>query len=667
MPKIDPELNRRVLERIAPDIRAYLGLPAANREPPAPPADPKAPTPRVSLQVPPVGGNSQLAVNFFYEDLLAACAAAGIGLAENRIDDSAYFLVLLGIPDQATIDALLTNSKPRWLIVLAMNEAEIPASLNFVDWAGLNKRFTGGGGGIAFGFEADPKRAAALLRHTFRAINPMAIDGFAYWAARHDQATIAMHRELQNELLLGSLYFDYLGEFFDESVMLRTGHENICRHGGRFYARREITAARNVPFVVIATGPSLDREFDNLKRIKDRVILVSCGSAVQPLIAQGIQPDIHIENENINVAAIFQHVHDKQALKEILSVVSTTVDPTVRHELGEVILFLRHNHSAYPLFAEKPENALLAPEPSVLNAALSFVQEIGATDIHFVGTDLGKKSGGEHHHSRFSYHYIDGSIPNLDLNFSIPVPGVGGEPTVATQFLYVVREQLEDAIRRNGKGRTYTNHSHGARIAGTAELPLAAFDPKPLPRPKDEILGRIRDSFPPVSGRQTKRWDETRLQAAIDAYASKLAGAMTDGCNEPANDRMDRLLGVLGRSLDLRSLSGKGADDAVRMLFRGTAFLMLSLADMIAARASKPDQCRRIAADAFARHVAHMAAYAKQAVANPAPPYLPPDRPKGAARATAATMQTLKSRISRNSPCPCGSGEAYKRCHGRLR
>ncbi len=665
MPKIDATKNLELLTRIAPDVRPYLKPAAASVEPPQAPADPKGPVPRVSLGLPPTREDGESPSNYFYEDVLATADKAGIGLAETRLDASAYFLVLLGIPGQADIDALLATTDPRWLIVIAVDPAEVSASLTYVDWVGLHERLRGAGGGLALGCQPEPKLAAILLRHTVRALNPVGIDGLACWPARNDAPTLSVLDEIRKELMLGSLYFDYLGDFFDESVMLRAAHENIVRHGGRLYARKDIPEIKGVPVIVIATGPSLDPEFGNLRRLQDRVILVSSGSSVQPLIAQGVYPDIHVECENINIDAIFQHIHDKDALKRALAVTSATGDPTIRHELGDVVLFFRHNHSAYPLFADVPENALLTPEPSVLNASVSFVQEIGATDIRFVGTDFGKKADIDHHHSLHSYYYIDGTLQDEDLDFSVPAKGVDGDTILATRFLYLVREHLEEAVRLHSEGRTYTNHSHGARIRGTAEALLADFDPPPLAKPKAEIMAAVRAAFAPVDDARKSRWREKEMTDAIDAFVAKLKDAIQQSVDAPANVRMDRLLAVLGRSLDLRQLAGKGAADAVRVLFRGTSYLLLILLETMAARVTRPEEFRRMAYDLFCRQLDDLAVYARTAIADPYPPYVAPKRRDDALRADMRTVRRLRARISRLSPCPCGSGQPYKRCHGR--
>ena len=46
---------------------------------------------------------------------------------------------------------------------------------------------------------------------------------------------------------------------------------------------------------------------------------------------------------------------------------------------------------------------------------------------------------------------------------------------------------------------------------------------------------------------------------------------------------------------------------------------------------------------------------------------LPPlEHPAAAAAAARAQGDVVEAPISRNAPCPCGSGKKYKHCHGQL-
>ena len=61
------------------------------------------------------------------------------------------------------------------------------------------------------------------------------------------------------------------------------------------------------------------------------------------------------------------------------------------------------------------------------------------------------------------------------------------------------------------------------------------------------------------------------------------------------------------------------------------------------------------------QYIAQQRAAAAEAEAQPAAP-----QPESAPAPAAAQPDPAWSNIARNDPCPCGSGEKYKHCHGRL-
>jgi preprotein translocase subunit SecA len=61
------------------------------------------------------------------------------------------------------------------------------------------------------------------------------------------------------------------------------------------------------------------------------------------------------------------------------------------------------------------------------------------------------------------------------------------------------------------------------------------------------------------------------------------------------------------------------------------------------------------------QYIAQQRAAAAEAEAQPAAP-----QPEPAPAQAAAQPDPAWSNIARNDPCPCGSGEKYKHCHGRL-
>ena len=74
----------------------------------------------------------------------------------------------------------------------------------------------------------------------------------------------------------------------------------------------------DVPVFIVGNGPSLDYLIEVLREEKERVVIVSCGTALQALYQNGITPDYHAEIEtNRSTFDWLTRINDKSYLKKI--------------------------------------------------------------------------------------------------------------------------------------------------------------------------------------------------------------------------------------------------------------------------------------------------------------------------------------------------------------
>ena len=100
--------------------------------------------------------------------------------------------------------------------------------------------------------------------------------------------------------------------------------------------------------MIVGAGPSLDEGLETLQRIRDRVVLFSCGTALRPLLRNGIVPDFHCELENVpEVHGVIARGRGNTAISsQITLIASATVDPRVPPLFGETIFFFRDSVSS---------------------------------------------------------------------------------------------------------------------------------------------------------------------------------------------------------------------------------------------------------------------------------------------------------------------------------
>lgn len=174
---------------------------------------------------------------------------------------------------------------------------------------------------------------------------------------------------------------------------------------------------RKQPVFIIGNGPSLDASYDYLRKNRSSAVYLSCGTALKPLLENGIVPDAHIEMER--VASLYKWIDKighKEKLKEIDIICLNTVYPKVLKLFKQAHLLLKPNDAGTTFiqnYISEKYSEVYNCNPTVTNAASSAAVAMGFKNLYLFGVDYGFKSE-EHHHSKDSLYYSD----NKALDFS---------------------------------------------------------------------------------------------------------------------------------------------------------------------------------------------------------------------------------------------------------
>ncbi len=150
-------------------------------------------------------------------------------------------------------------------------------------------------------------------------------------------------------------------------------------------------ALRDLPLVVVAAGPSLDRNISVLKRIRDRVVIFCVNTAALALDRAGIVPDALVALESLDVSLQLQGV---SFLSEVVAFVDLTSHPNVwalpfaakiPYSGGGqgTALFSRQVHKDHHVFGGY----------CVANTAVAVGARLGCNPIILVGSDLAYTEG----------------------------------------------------------------------------------------------------------------------------------------------------------------------------------------------------------------------------------------------------------------------------------
>lgn len=201
--------------------------------------------------------------------------------------------------------------------------------------------------------------------------------------------------------------------------------------------------------VLVASGPSLDLRLENLRNIREKIVVFSVGSAANTLIQGGIVPDmVSIIDPQDIVFSQLKQIYEKNIP---LCFLSTANNLTVSKWIGSKYIFFNNEESS-----NEYQDICIETGKSVATAALSIAIECKPDKIVFMGQDLAYINNKSH---------CDDHGSNLNSGFDY-VKGVSGEKLLTNEGFLYFKAWIENKIRKT-RGIQFINCSMGADIEGT--------------------------------------------------------------------------------------------------------------------------------------------------------------------------------------------------------
>jgi hypothetical protein len=401
--------------------------------------------------------------------------------------DSPSFLVVFGLGLGHHLEPLARGTQARWLILVEPMVDFAEHSFHSLDWQALVEGFEHRGGGVHIVTELDPAAMVTAITR-FMATNGIAFADGSWVFTHYPLWAFAEARKRLHEAL--EFAFINRGFFEDELRMMQNAVQNFAQRPfalleGRPRLRRLETAA------IVGAGPSLDEGLATLHRIRDRVVLVSCGTALRPLLRSGLVPDFHCELENVpEVFTAISEAGKFGDLGRITLIASATVDPLVPPLFGETIFYFRDTVSSTEILGRK-HRFIPATSPTCVNMGMAMATALGFTDFVLFGTDCGVRPGGKRHAEGTIYRDL-GVWQEKDRNsrHSLEIEGNFGG-VVHTDWVYdASRLMLAGAIahyRLNVR-----NCSDGALIPGATPCVPEALEVAKPPVDRAAFMGDLR-------------------------------------------------------------------------------------------------------------------------------------------------------------------------------
>lgn len=224
-----------------------------------------------------------------------------------------------------------------------------------------------------------------------------------------------------------------------------------------------------VPVIIVSAGPSLDKNIEELKKAKDKAMIIGVDTSLKTLLNHDIIPDIVVTVDSHKPPILFMHTK----FKNIPLIVCAQSNKQLFHICnGKRFYFDDENSYMSGLYKSITGERLQPTESggSVANNAFSVANVLGFTDIILVGQDLaytGKKM-----HTGDAYGATGDDVVNENGREYFEVEDIYGGKVLTEDNMNLYRKWFEEQILRYEKLKVIDATEGGAKIKGTAIMTL---------------------------------------------------------------------------------------------------------------------------------------------------------------------------------------------------
>lgn len=230
------------------------------------------------------------------------------------------------------------------------------------------------------------------------------------------------------------------------------------------------------PAIIVAAGPSLNEEFENLRYISENGLayIFSVGSAINALIKHGIYPNATCtyDPQDINYRVI-QIIKDRGINTIPLVFGSSVGHETLEKYPGKMLHMLVSQDTISPAFLGENLTTNLSyvnDAPSIAVVTYQLLAQLGFSKIILVGQNLAYI--GKDHYAQ-GIDYGNGTVASkTNLENAIEIIDVNGNTIKTSEGFNKMRRQLEAYIKSYPSISTINTTKNGASIVGTNYMPL---------------------------------------------------------------------------------------------------------------------------------------------------------------------------------------------------
>lgn len=224
---------------------------------------------------------------------------------------------------------------------------------------------------------------------------------------------------------------------------------------------------KNRPAVIVAAGPSLNKQIPTLQQFKDRLLIIAVDKTWPILKAAGIEPHVVVAIDPRRPCS-----WGDEPPENVWFLSAASCNPEVVHSIKNKHIVSFGNPLHEKIF--KPmigDRGVLHTGGSVATNAFSFGRLMGASPLIMIGQDLAY-TGGASHASGYLWPKTLDEAKNLKGDGFREIEGYYGDRVHVDRQLDSYRKWYEDFMRAYPHEKVINATEGGAKINGTLQIPF---------------------------------------------------------------------------------------------------------------------------------------------------------------------------------------------------
>lgn len=355
-------------------------------------------------------------------------------------------------------------------------------------------------------------------------------------------AFLRMINDVTNDVIV-----NYLTQMRFAEVSVRNLLDNVKYLCDGYKTTQLVEVIPNdIPGIVVAAGPSLNKNIQELKKAKGRAFIVAVDTAIKPLLAEGIIPDMFAIVDGKKPLDLIQ----KEEAKKIPLVTTINANSKILEYHTGMKFFYNESYALVEriLMHGDWQYGGVATGGSVATSVFSLLYKIGLTRIILVGQDLAFTGNRSHADGTFEKVMKEENTEGFIMvegNVEEKVPTTGSLKIYLDWYDKYIEGILE---REKGNFRVINATEGGAKIKNTEIMTLHDAIAKECTREIDiqECLGRLS----PMLSEESRKWAVEYLNGIPNEFfklaqdakkARKLYGKLDKVCNKRNIDSKEYL------------------------------------------------------------------------------------------------------------------------------